>query len=59
MNCPDCGSDMGDPVDTTYSNTNTTRASVGQHTGDIYYCEKCEVHWLDNFLDQKVVAWHG
>jgi hypothetical protein len=59
MNCPDCGAEMGDPVDTTYSNVTTGRARVGQHTGDIYSCEKCELRWLDDFLSQKVVVWHG
>jgi hypothetical protein len=59
MNCPDCGSDMGDPVDTTYSNITTTRASVGQHTGDIYSCEECEIRWLDDCLARRVVVWHG
>ncbi|OGO02706.1 MAG: hypothetical protein A2Y91_02055 [Chloroflexi bacterium RBG_13_54_8] len=44
--CPDCGADMGDPVDTTYSNMKTMRCSIGQHTGDIYSCEKCELRWL-------------
>jgi len=52
MNCPNCDVDMGDPVDTTYSNITTKRADIGQHTGDIYFCEKCEGYWLDDFLSR-------
>jgi len=59
MECPDCGIEMGDPVDTTFSNINTPRSKIGQHTGDIYSCEKCEVKWIDDFLSQKVYPWHG
>ena len=59
VTCPDCDIVLGDPVDTTHSNINTSRASIGQHTGDIYYCEKCDIHWLDDFLSQQVVAWNG
>jgi hypothetical protein len=59
MICPDCGLEMGDPVDTTYSNINTNRAFVGEHTGDIYYCEECEIRWLDDFLSGETVVWCG
>lgn len=48
--CPDCGKPMY-KHDTTYSNINTHRARIGQHTGDVYKCEDCEVQWLENFLD--------
>ena len=57
MVCPNCGFDMGDPVDTTYSNIETKRASVGQHTGNIYWCDKCEVRWLDDFLSLDIYQW--
>jgi hypothetical protein len=59
MNCPDCGTDMGDPVDTTYSNVKTSRSCPGQHTGDIYSCEQCEIKWLDDFLSGQTRPWHG
>jgi len=59
MICPDCESEMGDPVDTTYSNIRTHRAEVNQHTGDIYWCEQCEVKWLDDFLERKIRPWPG
>jgi len=64
MECPDCGKDMGDPTDTIYSNVDTKRASVGQHTGDIYTCENCEIRWLDDFLSRtgegiELYPWDG
>ena len=46
--------------DTTYSNVNTSRARIGQHTGNIYFCETCENHWLENFLNNsKLERWAG
>lgn len=57
MECPECGEDMGEPIDTTYSNTNTKRVTVGQHTGDIYRCEFCEIRWIDNFLSGRMEQW--
>jgi uncharacterized protein with PIN domain len=54
MNCPECNTEMGDPVDTTYSNTGSTK---GQHTGDIYYCDNCEEYWLDSHLRNKIIHW--
>ena len=64
MNCPNCDVDMGEPVDTTYSNIKTKRANIGQHTGDIYRCEKCEESFLDDFLSRtgagiKLYPWMG
>lgn len=58
MTCPECGSEMVQ-VDTTYSNINTARATVGQHTGDVYHCDCCEELYLDNFLSGQIEAWHG
>ena len=59
MECPDCNEEMGDPVDTTRSNVETKRTKVGQHTGDIYRCEKCEIAWIDDFLTQRMHVWCG
>ncbi len=59
MNCPECDNDMGELVDTTYSNIKTNRANIGQHTGNIYRCDNCECFWLDNFLTNKVELWYG
>jgi len=56
MECPECNSEM-EQTDTTYSNINTKRAYIGQHTGDIYWCEKCETHYIDDFLIGKLVGW--
>ena len=53
MNCPQCDNEMGERVDYTYSNVNTDRCKVGQHTGDIYKCEQCGICWLDSFLDNR------
>lgn len=44
-------------TDTTYSNINTERASEGQHTGDIYTCEDCEQHFVENFLTGNFEGW--
>ena len=52
---------MGEPVDTTFSNRNSARARIGQHTGDIYRCPECGTMWLDNLLDltARLVPWMG
>ena len=57
MDCPDCNTEM-EPTDTTYSNIETIWAKYGQHTGDIYYCESCDIHWIDNFLSGKIEKWN-
>jgi len=55
--CPECNSCM-EQTDTVYSNINTSRATVGQHTGNIYTCSVCEIHWLENFLNKsKLEVW--
>lgn len=56
MKCPDCGQEM-ELIDTTYSNILTLRAAVGQHTGDIYWCNTCEEHYIDDFLSNSVHYW--
>lgn len=53
MECIECGAEM-ETVDTTISMFNSDRAYKGQHTGDIYYCEHCERHFLDNFLTDEL-----
>jgi len=58
MECPECNIEMGDPIDTTYSNITTKRASKGQHTGNIYKCESCQIFWLDDFLTKTVHTYH-
>jgi hypothetical protein len=59
INCYHCHKELTDVHDTTYSNINTARASVGQHTGNIYKCddEDCEGYSIDNFLTGKVESW--
>lgn len=58
MDCPACGNEMS-LHDTTYSNVSTKRAEIGQHTGDIYYCERCKEFWLDDFLSGEIYQWRG
>lgn len=55
--CQECGSDIHEIHDTTYSNVETHRAYVGQHTGDIYKCEECGSTWIDDFLANEVYSW--
>ncbi len=54
IHCPECNKELEEVVDTTYSNINSERAKIGQHTGDIYRCDDCEKRWLDNFLSGRV-----
>lgn len=56
MECPECGIEM-EQHDTTYSNVNTLRAKIGQHTGDIYECENCGQNYIDDFLTNTVRPW--
>lgn len=56
MECPECKREM-EQTDTTYSNIDTHRARTGQHTGDIYTCEVCELNFIDNLLTGKVEGW--
>jgi len=56
MECPECGKEMT-LHDSTYSNINTDRAKVGQHTGDIYSCEYCEQDYIDDFLISGLYRW--
>lgn len=56
MECPECNNEMK-LTDTTISNYETSRAKAGQHTGDIYFCNECERHFLDNFLDKELQNW--
>lgn len=58
INCTECGNWLEDVHDTTYSNMNTKRCYDGQHTGDIYRCEDCDVLWIDDFLTNTVHYWN-
>lgn len=60
IECPDCGEHLGEPVDTTYSNTGRDIRPVDPcHTGDIYFCEKCECKWIHDFISEKIYVWRG
>jgi len=55
--CLYCGKDM-EMVDSTTSNIKTDRAHVGQHTGNIWFCEDCEAHFIEDFLaGGEVLPW--
>ncbi len=56
LKCPECGIIM-EQVDTTYSNTETDRAKIGQLTGIIYLCTGCEGHYIDNKLIGNIEKW--
>lgn len=59
ITCPDCGTDLYEVIDTTYSNYQSKRCYEGQHTGDIYWCEDCECRYIDDFVDNCVRYWNG
>jgi len=58
IKCQYCDDDLEDRVYLKYSNVNSSRAKVGQHIGNIYYCEYCDQHWLDNFLTGTLEPWN-
>ena len=37
-------------IEPVHSNYNSSRATKGQHTGDVYKCENCDEIYLDDFL---------
>ena len=49
VKCPECNNIM-ELHDTLYSNITTERCKCGEHTGDVYKCEKCNILLVDNFL---------
>ena len=57
VDCIHCGKELEEVHDTTYSNINTERAYKGQHTGNIYFCEDCELMTIDNFLSGRTEPW--
>ena len=56
MKCPDCLNEMKQ-IDTTYSNITTARVKIGEHTGDIYECDKCEKLFIYNYIGNKIDSW--
>ena len=57
MECPDCGKEM-ECIDTTFSNVNTEYCKKGDHTGNIYRCDICQIFWIDDFLSNKIHPFH-
>jgi hypothetical protein len=58
INCIECGDEIEEIHDTTHSNINTHRCSAGDHTGNIYICEKCDILLIDDFLTGTVHYWN-
>jgi len=52
--CPECGEEM-ELVDITC----LSAGWCSVHTGDIYFCETCEIKWLYDFISGKVRRWLG
>lgn len=59
INCPECGKELDEIIDTTFSNYQSKRCYQGQHTGNVYWCDSCEYKVLDDFLDNCVRFWNG
>lgn len=58
MDCVYCGEEIiSEPTDTTYSNYNSHRTKMGQHTGNIYTCDACGGLVLDDLLNGVVREW--
>jgi uncharacterized protein with PIN domain len=53
MNCKQCNEEM-ELVDVTYSYVGET---MGMHSGDIYECPECEIHFIDDFINKVVRRW--
>lgn len=58
VNCVKCGKELEDVIDTTSSNYDSERTKNGQQTGDIYYCDECEEHTIDDHLNGVQRQWH-
>lgn len=50
MDCPECKKEM-EEKDTTFANYTSERVKKHEHTGNIYWCETCECHWLENLIE--------
>jgi len=57
MDCLNCKKEI-ELEDTTFSNINTDKVDKGDHTGDIYWCEHCQIYWIDNLTNGKIEEWN-
>lgn len=57
IKCCECGSELEEIVDTTYANYTNHRVNNGDHTGDIYDCEKCDCRIIDDKLNGCLRVW--
>jgi len=56
-NCPDCGKEIKEPHDETYANYNNGKVYAGQHTGNIYYCPDCQLHFIHILISDTIMYW--
>lgn len=57
IKCCECEEKLEEIIDTTYANYTNHRVNNGDHTGDIYYCEKCDLKIIDDSLNGCVRVW--
>jgi hypothetical protein len=57
MQCHSCGKDLTDVEDTTTSNYSNYRVHAGELTGEIYFCDECECHTINDHLNGVVRPW--
>jgi phage FluMu protein Com len=57
INCIECDKELAEVHDTTYSNVTTHRCNVGDHTGNIYKCDDCDILIIDDFLNHDIYEW--
>lgn len=55
INCAHCKHYIhSERVFSTYANHTSYRAIAGEHTGDVYWCDKCGCLSINDFLDKAV-----
>jgi hypothetical protein len=55
--CFNCGEEIEDVHDTLFSNVNTERCRAGEHTGNVYLCDACDLYTVDCFLSGTERQW--
>ena len=55
IKCHSCEEEI-EITDTTYSNIKTNRCNVGDHTGNIYFCKKCDCNYLETENGSQIFA---
>ena len=57
IQCCECDNELEEVKDTLYSNITTHRCNEGDHTGDIYECEECDIWVVDDLLTNSIYQW--